>query len=65
MEDLEEIALDTAKHKPTKLLRYFDNNSVVCLKGQQDYSNFFTLSTALDVPPNTQWKLKRMILSRS
>jgi hypothetical protein len=29
---------------------------------QQGYSNFFTTSTASDLPSNSQWKLKLMIL---
>jgi hypothetical protein len=29
---------------------------------QQDYSNFFTISTALDLPSKSQWKLKLLIL---
>jgi hypothetical protein len=30
---------------------------------QQDCSNFFTISTALDLPSNSQWKLKLMLPS--
>jgi hypothetical protein len=32
---------------------------------QQDYSNFFTTSTVLDLPSNSQWKLQLLILFHS
>jgi hypothetical protein len=59
MKPSEETALDTADHKlsgsDTSTLSWFGHMD------QQDYSNFFTISTALDLPSNSQWKLKLMI----
>jgi hypothetical protein len=58
----EATTLDTADHKPIKWPRYVDDTFKFGHMDQQDCSNFFTISTALDPPSNSQWKWKLMIL---
>jgi hypothetical protein len=64
-ENCEQIALDTADHKPMKWLTYVDNNFVVWPHGPADFPNFFTITAVLDLPSYSQWKLKLMILFHS
>jgi hypothetical protein len=65
MEHFEEIALDTEDYKPTKWFRYVDDTSWFGHMVQQDCRNFFTISTALDLPSNSLQKLKPIIPFRS
>jgi hypothetical protein len=64
MEHFEEIALSKAITNPLNgtgksvTLPWFGHMN------QQDYSNFFAIST-LDLPSNLQWKLKLLLLLRS
>jgi hypothetical protein len=54
MEHPEEIALDTADHKPAKWLRYINDTFAVWPHGQARLQQFPTISTALDLPSNSQ-----------
>jgi hypothetical protein len=65
MKHFEEIALDKQTTNP---LNASDRSTTLLLFGhmdQQDYSNFTTTSTTLDLPSNAQLNLKLMILFHS
>jgi hypothetical protein len=61
MKHFGEIALNIADYKPAKWLSYIDDTFVVWPHDQLGFSSFFTISTMLDLPSNSQWKLKLMI----
>jgi hypothetical protein len=65
MEYSAETAPDIADHKPTKWLRYVDNTFVVWPNGPARLQQFLHHLNSLDLPSNSHWKLKLMVLFRA
>jgi hypothetical protein len=62
MKHFEEMTLDTQTTNPLNGSDTSTTHSRFGHIDQRGYSNFFTISTALGLPSNSQWKLKLMIL---